>query len=177
MGVSTGAAMTTEDGVSTLLAGALAGVLRQADAGHLPPFASTLGLPAGDFAAMAARHLPGRIGQAAGAAPPELAWLADMMMRSLSPGADADDARWLAHAVATASTGNRHLWQDLGVNGRETVSALLRHYFAPLYRRNVLNLKWKRFLYQQLGAERGQPDLRASGCSHCDHFEQCFPAQ
>jgi nitrogen fixation protein NifQ len=166
---------------------ALAGVLDTARAGHLPPFALTLGLPAAELADIVAgvmdcvpdaatRYAPppdheGLLAQT----PPLLGDLVALMLDHRSGGADPAHARWLAHAIATASFGGRHLWQDLGVDGRATVSLLMLTYFQPLHDRNTSNLKWKRFLYGQLGERLGTPGLRAAGCAHCDHFQQCFP--
>ncbi len=69
----------------------------------------------------------------------------------------------------------RHLWQDLGVAGRETVSSLLEAYFLPLASRNTQNLKWKRFLFAELGAAQGMSGLRPPGCGKCDQLQICFP--
>lgn len=102
--------------------------------------------------------------------------LVDMMMAQRSILADAREALLLAQAIGIASHGRRHLWQDLGLRGRDDVSALLAHYFAPLFLRNVHNLKWKRFLYQELGALQGRTGLRPPGCAGCEEFGRCFPA-
>jgi nitrogen fixation protein NifQ len=107
-------------------------------------------------------------------APPALAQLVALMLDNCSVAVDAQSARWPAHAIATAGFGQRHLWEDLNLSGRQDVSALLQHYFEPLYRRNTQNLKWKRFLFEELGAARGLAGLRPPGCRHCEEFSQCF---
>jgi nitrogen fixation protein NifQ len=97
------------------------------------------------------------------------------MLARRSAGVDARHAAWLAQAIAAATHGKRHLWQDLGLSGRTDVSALLQYYFEPLYQANVQDLKWKRFLYDQLGATLGRQDLRAPGCAACGDFGRCYP--
>jgi nitrogen fixation protein NifQ len=111
-----------------------------------------------------------------GALPPLAQDLAAFILAHRAPGADAGEARRLAHAIALASLGRRHLWQDLGLDGREQVSSLIRHYFEPLFLRNTGNLKWKRFLYLELGLTQGNDDLRPPGCGACEEFGRCYRA-
>ncbi len=80
---------------------------------------------------------------------------------------------WLVHAIASACFGHRHLWQDLGLRGREELSSLLAERFPDLYRRNVGDLKWKRFMFHELGQHLGIADLRPPGCGECEHFPLC----
>ncbi|MES2262484.1 MAG: nitrogen fixation protein NifQ [Pseudomonadota bacterium] len=178
------ASVATPTNPADLLRSALAGVLRRAQTGELPPFVATLGLPGAELlqlvryvfsATEVSRYMLQNHAALLAETPPLVEQLVDLMLVSRSAGADEQQARWLAHAVAAASFGERHLWEDLGVSGREVVSALLRHYFEPLYQRNTRNLKWKRFIYDELGDELGQHDLRPSGCGHCDQFTQCYP--
>ncbi|MBE7421367.1 MAG: nitrogen fixation protein NifQ [Zoogloeaceae bacterium] len=163
-----------------LLVKAVVGVVKHAMAGALPPFARTLGLPqrewrellewcfpesaAWEWAAEAERNIPR-----------PLRGLVEMMMAHRPPGADSRRSRWLAHAIAAACHGERHLWQDLGLAGRDEVSGLLETYFRPLAARNTQDLKWKRFLFAELGAALGKPGMRPPGCSKCDHLPICFP--
>lgn len=82
----------------------------------------------------------------------------------------------LAGVVAFACTGSRHLWQDLGLSGREEVTALLGWAFPALVARNVKDWKWKRFLFAELGAQLGMPNLQPPKCSGCDSYHQCVGA-
>lgn len=168
-----------------LMVRAIAGVLRNAQDGELPLFAWTLGLPQPALSAMVARCFPElgtlewlpqqQYAAIVDAAPGEFRDLAAMLLANRSATADLQHADWLAHAIAAASLGSRHLWQDLGLTGRDAVCRLLEQYFAPLYRRNTQNLKWKRFLFAELGALQGRHDLQPPKCHDCAEFPVCFP--
>lgn len=166
-----------------LMVRAVDGVRRNARQGALPSYAWTLGLSRPVYAAMLAQHDLGWTEPMSVAdhdrgrtiAPADLHALAAMLYTARSLEVDANHADWLAHAIATAAFGHRHLWQDLGMAGREDVSRLLAFFFPALFARNVRDLKWKRFLFVELGASRGESDLRPPHCDGCDQFNQCFP--
>ncbi|WP_025917434.1 nitrogen fixation protein NifQ [Herminiimonas sp. CN] len=170
---------------SGLMVRAIAGVLRNAQDGELPLFAWTLGLPQPVLAALVAHCFPElgalesmpqqQYAAIAATAPVEFRDLAVMLLANRSVTADLQHAAWLAHAIAAASLGSRHLWQDLGLTGRDALSRLLAQYFAPLYRRNTHNLKWKRFLFAELGALQGRHHLQPPKCHHYAEFPVCFP--
>jgi len=80
----------------------------------------------------------------------------------------------MAATVAGACFGARHLWQDIGLAGRQEVSALLARHFPALAAGNTRNLKWKRYLFLRLGQELGAPDLRPPRCDGCEDFDLCF---
>ncbi len=85
-----------------------------------------------------------------------------------------EDTRWLAQAVATACLLDNHLWQDMGLPGRDVLSALLERYFGALYRKNTRNMKWKKFFYRQLCERARVPLCKAPSCSACADFSACF---
>ncbi|MBJ7312713.1 nitrogen fixation protein NifQ [Rugamonas sp. CCM 8940] len=167
-----------------LLAGAVAAVLRHAREGSLPLFARTLGMPQRELLALVEHCLPGRrdnmpipaskYAALAEHAPVVFHELVALLLAGVTPGVDGRQAGWLARAVAAAGMGRRHLWQDLGLAGREEVLALLRHYFLPLYAANTDDIKWKRFLFEQLGRTLGRPGLRPPGCGCCEQAAACF---
>src|SRR5471030_1647239 len=150
---------------------AVAGVLRNAHAGALPPFARTLGLPQAALLEVLRCCLP----RLATDAIPERKYAALMqnmpalfdevralLMAQRTPDADPLHVEWLARAIAAACMGNRFLWQDMGLAGRDDVGVLLRRYFQPLHDANREDLKWKRFIFLQLGARKkpaGPPAL------------------
>jgi nitrogen fixation protein NifQ len=83
-------------------------------------------------------------------------------------------SRWLAHAVATASMGDNHLWEDMGLPSRATLSQLMSEYFAPIASRNVNDMKWKKFFYRQLCERAGLTICRSPSCCVCSDFLNCF---
>lgn len=151
-------------------------VLVEAADGRLPPFALHMGLSGADWDSMYRDSVGAEpvVAPPSGPIPPVVPQLVALMMEQRSAGADVRQANWLAHAIACASFGSRHLWQDLGLAGRAEVSALLQHYFEPLFVRNTRNLKWKRFLYETLALTSGSGELRPPGCAACEDFAGCY---
>lgn len=168
-----------------LLCRAIAGVMRGGRNGRLPLFAWTLGLPQSELLEMIWQYFPERqslesmpseqYARLLTTVPTEFHGLVDLLSKSTTPAQPDTAVRWLAHALAGACFGNRHLWEDLELAGRESVSTLLERYFEPLYLRNTSNLRWKRFLFVELGAALDIQDMRPPGCTQCDSFRQCFP--
>jgi nitrogen fixation protein NifQ len=78
------------------------------------------------------------------------------------------------HALACASLGDNHLWQDLLLSSRRELSALIGHWFPALARRNDRDMKWKKFLYKQLCDRAEISVCRAPSCSVCTDYAQCF---
>ncbi len=163
-----------------LLFRAIAGVVNRARDGDLPAFATSLVLPRREWRQLQECGFPEAAIMAwtpgnRQAAPRTFSDLVGLMMANRTAEADARHALWLAHAIAVASHGDRHLVQELGVADRDEVSSLLETYFGPLAQRNTRNQKWKRFLFAELGAAQGKPELRPPGCGKCDHLPICFP--
>jgi len=167
-----------------LMGRAIAGVLRNAQEGELPLFAWTLGLPQPALLAALEHCFPELVPLEPMATqqyviilntqPAAFGDLVAMLCAKRSPHANEQHAEWLARAIAAACFGNDHLWRDMGLPGRDEVSQIMEYYFEPCYRRNMKNLKWKRFLFAELGDLQGKHDLRPPGCSKCDHFQVCF---
>lgn len=103
------------------------------------------------------------------------AQLEAMLFARRTPDSDKQVARQIAREIAIASLGSRHLWQDLGFSSREEVSAMLQKYFSPLFHLNNHDLKWKKFLYAELGEILGNNTLRPPGCNSCEVSTACFP--
>lgn len=168
-----------------LMVAAIAGVLRNAQDGELPLFSWTLGLPQAQLAVLVEHCFPelGKLelmpepqyAMIVKDAPVEFRDLVALLLANCSPSVDLQHADWLAHAIAAASLGSRHLWLDLGLTGRDAVCRLLEQYFQPLYVRNTKSLKWKRFFFAALGALQGRPGLQPPNCHTCDEFTVCFP--
>lgn len=165
-----------------LVARALAGVLESAASGRLPAFAQWLGLPSQEFRVLLDRYFPGAAAAGwapdapnvdAAALPCEFADLVDMLWDGRSPGRDAVAVRWTAHALASGCFGGGHLWEDMGLGGRDDVSDLLRTRFAPVFAANTTDMKWKKFFYHRVCARLDLHSCPEPSCSRCDHYAQC----
>lgn len=87
---------------------------------------------------------------------------------------DSEETTWVARAIASACAGENHLWEDMGLPDRATLSRLIRHYFAALYHKNKANLRWKKFFYKQL-CDRAMVRLcKAPHCGVCSDYPSCF---
>lgn len=80
----------------------------------------------------------------------------------------------VAWAIACASLGDQHLWQDLGLPSRRELSTLIDLWFPRLAERNTHNMKWKKFLYKQLCLREELLICRAPSCSVCSEHGVCF---
>lgn len=80
----------------------------------------------------------------------------------------------LADTIARACLGSHHLWQDLGLTGRDEVSRLMELGFPTLFQSNTHNLRWKRHLFLCLGQSLGRTDLKPPKCDHCELYSSCM---
>ncbi|NWK79644.1 nitrogen fixation protein NifQ [Aquitalea sp. LB_tupeE] len=168
-----------------LLTRAVLGVLRNAQDGELPLFAWTLGLPQADLLEVLYACAP-ELGhmealpdvqyqQLLSQRPPLHQALLDMLLTNRSAAENAQHGRWLAHALAVASLGSRYLWQDLGLSSHRELKQLLQFYLYPLFARNQADIKWKRFLYAELGEQLGHPGLKPPECGRDHRHAACLP--
>jgi nitrogen fixation protein NifQ len=104
-----------------------------------------------------------------------VAALRTLLLQHASDSVSIDDAQCLTSIIAHACLRPDHLWRDLGLSGREEVSVMLDRYFPTLVARNVANLRWKKFLAQQLAFSLGKEPGPAPGCPGCEDFAVCFP--
>ena len=80
----------------------------------------------------------------------------------------------VAHAMAIACLGANHLWEDMHLDSRAELSALIRAYFGPLAALNVRDMKWKNFFYKQICEREGFHACRAPRCEDCCDQARCF---
>jgi nitrogen fixation protein NifQ len=80
----------------------------------------------------------------------------------------------LAALIARRAMRPNHLWQDLGLRNRGELSELMRRHFDPLAKRNVNDMKWKKFLYRMICREEGFRLCTAPSCAECNDFAVCF---
>jgi nitrogen fixation protein NifQ len=88
--------------------------------------------------------------------------------------AGAPEPRWLAHALAQASLGDDHLWQDLHLPSRRELTALMARWYPGLAARNDRDMKWKKFLYKQLCDKAELQVCRAPSCGVCSDYANCY---
>jgi nitrogen fixation protein NifQ len=85
-----------------------------------------------------------------------------------------DASCWVIRLIARACLRPDHLWRDLGLSGRDEVSALLQRYFPALVARNTLDLRWKKFLAHAVCEQTGAEPAPAPGCGACDEYGNCY---
>ena len=165
---------------------ALSGVLESAAAGCLPRFAQWLGLPPSEFRDVLDTWFPGAAsaGWEPDAPPVDLAVLpcefgdiVEMLWDGRSQGAEGSHVRWAAHALACGCFGRTHLWQDMGLSGRDDVSRLLRQTFEPVFLANTTDMKWKKFFYHRVCERLDLHPCPEPSCDGCDQFAKCHGAE
>lgn len=105
----------------------------------------------------------------------EIVDLMSLLRDHADPGADSAEAvDTVAWAIACASLGDNHLWQDLGLPSRLELSALIGHWFPRLAALNTHNMKWKKFLYKQLCLREELLICKAPSCDVCPDHRVCF---
>lgn len=150
-----------------------------------PERLARLGLSGAALAALLRRHfLPVPDGwQALASTLPTPAWashavfvveMKKMMRRRADPILHPVDAADMATILATACLRPDHLWRDLGLTGRDDVTALLTHFFPTLVAENTANLRWKRFLAEACAHAYGRAPAPAPGCPGCEAYGECY---
>ena len=76
----------------------------------------------------------------------------------------------LSYAIATASMGENHLWQDMGLPSRKELSELMTTHFPTLAAKNQGDMKWKKFFYRQLCERADVPICKSPHCADCCDF-------
>ncbi|WP_109479534.1 nitrogen fixation protein NifQ [Paraburkholderia sp. C35] len=87
------------------------------------------------------------------------------------------DAQCLATIIASACLRPDHLWRDLGLNGRDDVTAILTRHYPQLVARNTDNTRWKKFLARELAFAEGREPVPAPGCPGCEDYGFCYPVR
>lgn len=119
------------------------------------------------------RHLPSWTrGDDAGADQIEEPDLRQLLLEHRRFGLIEED--WLAAIIARRSLGRNHLWQDLGLFGRNELNTLMERHFPGLKRLNSGDMKWKKFFYRQLCERDGIAICKAPTCDACDDVGLCF---
>jgi len=141
------------------------------------PLTEALGLSRGQLERLFRRYRPGRpLALPADAGPgPDALEEPDLRAYLLECRAGrGEEEEWLAAIVARRSLEPNHLWQDLGMTGRDDLNTLFRRHFPELARRNRSDMKWKKFFYRQLCEREGIPVCKAPTCDLCADAPVCF---
>lgn len=105
----------------------------------------------------------------------EQVWVRDLLAANASPNCSA--ARLLACMIARRAMEGGHLWEDLGLPNRSTLTHLMNQYFPDLAARNVDNMRWKRFFFRQLCEADGLSHCTSPTCCTCPDVDNCFDPQ
>jgi nitrogen fixation protein NifQ len=81
---------------------------------------------------------------------------------------------WVTSVLAHACLRPDHLWRDLGLGGREDITALLTRHYPGLVARNTQNLRWKKFLAYAAFEHADLPVAAAPGCADCEDHGRCY---
>ena len=141
-----------------------------------------LGLDGEDLSALIVRHFPGAT---LDRPPVAMLWshhqefVSDLhkllMWHDRTPAHHLQAAHCLAAIIAAASLRPDHLWRDLGLSGRDDVTDMLERHYPALIARNVTNMRWKKFLAQEVAHARDVEPTCAPGCPGCEDYGFCYP--
>jgi nitrogen fixation protein NifQ len=82
---------------------------------------------------------------------------------------------WIASILAATALHSSHLWEDLGLMGRQEVSQTINRNFPSLGRLNLgSKMRWKKFFYRKLCEQNGLNLCRSPNCQSCDEYKSCF---
>lgn len=162
---------------------ALAGVISMASTRPAPYDVPIAGLARRSFAGMMASVFPGFPGEDLIAAMPltysdldaradEFDDLLELLLEHCT--CNTDECFWVAHALATASMGGNHLWQDMGLPDRAALSKLIERNFTSLFVRNAGDMKWKKFFYRELCKRAEVMICKSPSCGVCVDYKVCF---
>ncbi len=102
----------------------------------------------------------------------EQAWVRALLLSEFEVASD--ETTCLAAIIARRSMDGNHLWEDLGLSDRASLTRLMRMYFPALAGRNVDNMRWKRFFFRQLCDADGLSHCTSPTCCDCPDLAGCF---
>lgn len=91
--------------------------------------------------------------------------------------ARASEERLFARLLARRARRPGHLWQEMGFSSRAELGALMERRFAPLVRRNVAGMRWKKFFSRALCLESEQLSCPSPVCDDCPERRDCFGSE
>ncbi|MBB1486486.1 nitrogen fixation protein NifQ [Oceanospirillum sediminis] len=81
---------------------------------------------------------------------------------------------FFAQILAAGCSGADHLWYDLGFWCRSDLQQFIQLNFPGLVEKNMLGMRWKKFLYRQLCVDTGINMCRSPSCQSCVEYKECF---
>ena len=166
---------------------AFAAVIQSVNTGHIQPPNLGMGLPLNKFIELLDTFFPGSSREICGedfqqAYAAHVSPLADEFVDMVGlllehQSFDAEYNVWVAHAIASGCMGSDHLYHDMGLPDRRTLSGLLERYFTTLFQKNVHNMKWKKFFYKQLCDRAEVLMCPARNCQSCVDYKNCFSSE
>lgn len=100
--------------------------------------------------------------------------IAELLLANVTPGLEPEVADPVARAIAAACLGERHLWRDMGLPSRRVLRELFEAYFEPFAADNMMDMRWKKFIYRRLCRWGGFHTCSAPSCGVCPSYEECF---
>ena len=97
-----------------------------------------------------------------------------MLLVGATRGVDPRAAETVARAIAAGCLGEQHLWRDLELPSRGTLRGLFEAYFEPFAADNVMDMRWKKFIYRRLCRWGGFHTCKAPSCGVCSSYAECF---
>ena len=117
---------------------------------------------------------PAQLAERAARRADEVSDVTALLLRHAEGAADPAATRALAHAIGLACLGDRHLWEDLGLDSRAELGRLMQQHFPRLVALNDRGMRWKKFIYRQLCIAEQVLICRSPSCEVCDEQAQCF---
>lgn len=84
------------------------------------------------------------------------------------------EARWLSAILARRALEPRHLWEDLGLPSRASLTAMIARHMPGLAQANSANMRWKKFFYRQICSDTAFALCLSPSCDACDERADCF---
>lgn len=102
----------------------------------------------------------------------EMQELQSLLLENIS--VDTETGQAMSWLITAGCLGQDHLWQDLGLWSRKSLSLLMTTFFQPLALKNDKDMKWKKFLYKQLCETEGIYTCRSPSCEVCVDYQNCY---
>lgn len=100
--------------------------------------------------------------------------IVEMLLTHATPGIDSREAEVVARSIAAGSLGEQHLWRDLELPSRAVLRKLFDTYFEPFSADNIMDMRWKKFIYRKLCRWGGFNTCKAPSCGVCPSLSECF---